>query len=127
MIMKSYSFWWQYFVVVLMFVLSFSFYCAGHVESIVFDKVKHQLQLWRTSLYCVKKVKTFPLDEIEDVLAFKKGHSGINVYTLHYKIVVVFRGNGIEPIKLMETGVEEKCIKQVMVFVVVEVFFLRLA
>ena len=94
-----------------MFILSLSFFVAGQIESIVFDKTLHELQMWRTSLYCVKKVKRFPLDEIADVRAYKKGHSGINVYTLHYKIVIVFRGNSIEPIKLIETAKEDKCRK----------------
>lgn len=53
------------------------------------------------------------MDEIADVRAYKKGHSGINVYTLHYKIVILFRGNSQEPIKLLETANEIKCIKQV--------------
>lgn len=96
-----------------MFGLSLMFFCAGHVESIVFDKTINELQLWRTSLYCVKKVKRFALSEIGDVRAYKKGHSGVNVYTLHYKIVIVFQGNGQDPIKLMETAKEEKCRKQV--------------
>ena len=98
-------------MIVIMYILAFSFYAAGHINSIVFDKSLHELQLWRTSLYCVKKVKRYPLDEIVDVRAYKLGHNGINVYTLHYKIVAVFRGSNMEPIKIMETAKEEKCIK----------------
>lgn len=98
-----------------MFGLSLMFFCAGHVESIVFDKTLNELQLWRTSLYCVKKVRRFPLSEIGDVRAYKRGHDGVNVYTLHYKIVIVFQGNSQDPIKLMETAKEEKCRKQVRV------------
>lgn len=65
----------------------------------------------------MKKVRRFPLDEIVDVRAYKRGHEGINVYTLHYKIMVVFRGDNIEPIKIMETAVEKKCRKQVRSFI----------
>jgi hypothetical protein len=61
----------------------------------------------------VKRVRRFMLNEIAEVRAYKKGHNGINVYTLHYKIVILFRGNSQEPIKLMETAKEEKCRKQV--------------
>lgn len=92
-ISDSFRHWWQYFVVIVMFGLSLLFFCAGHVESIVFDKTLNELQLWRTSLYCVKKVKRYHLSEIADVRAYKRGHNGVNVYTLHYKIVVIFSGN----------------------------------
>jgi hypothetical protein len=56
--------WWQYLVVVLLFILALSFFLAGHIDSIVFDKVQNELQVWRISLYCVKSVKRYPLDEI---------------------------------------------------------------
>lgn len=79
----------------------------------VFDKVEHELQLWKTSLYCVKHVQRYPLDDIIAVRPYKKGHAGINVYTLHYKIMIFFRDNCIEPIKLTDTASEEKCVKQV--------------
>ena len=49
------------------------------------------------------------MHDIVDVKAYKKGNSGINVYTLHYKIMIEFRN--IPAIKLTETGVENKCIK----------------
>lgn len=94
-----------------MFGLSLMFFCAGHIESIVFDKTQNELQLWRTSLYCVKKVMRYPLNEIAEVRAYKRGHNGVNVYTLHYKIVIVFMANSQDPIKLMETAKEEKCRK----------------
>ncbi len=55
-------------------------------------------------MYCVKSVKAYPLDEIADVRAYKEGHRGVNIYTLHYTIMVLFRGNNREAIKLMETG-----------------------
>jgi hypothetical protein len=100
-------------VVVLLFILSLSFFFAGQVESIVFDKDLGELQLWKTSLYCVKNVRRYPLDEIQEVKAFKEGHEGINVYTLHYKIIVFFKNGGYEPIKVLETALRNKCLKQV--------------
>ncbi|CDW82308.1 UNKNOWN [Stylonychia lemnae] len=105
------GFWWQYLVVVLMFLLSFTFLFAGKIESIIFDRQKQELQLWKTSLFCLRNVKKYSMHDIVDVKGYKKGHSGINVYTLHYKIMIEFRN--IPAIKLTETGIENKCIKQV--------------
>ncbi len=100
-------------VVVLLFILALSFFLAGHIDSIVFDKVQNELQVWRISLYCVKSCKRYPLDEISDVKAYKNGHQGVNIYTLHYKIVVVFKDGGYEPVTVLETAIEDKCKKQV--------------
>ena len=61
-------------MVVLLFLLALSFFLAGHIDSIVFDKLENELQVWRISLYCVKSVKRYPLSEIMDVKAYKNGH-----------------------------------------------------
>ena len=98
-------------MVVLLFILALSFFLAGHIDSIVFDKVQNELQVWRISLYCVKSVKRYPLDEILDVKAYKIGHQGVNIYTLHYKIVVVFKDGGYEPVNVLETAIQDKCKK----------------
>jgi hypothetical protein len=105
-------------VVVLLFILALSFFLAGNVESIVFDKESGELQLWKTSLYCTKNVRRYPLDDISDIKAYKEGHQGINVYTLHYKIVVLFREGNYEPVKVLETALRNKCIRQVSVILV---------
>lgn len=103
--------WWQYLVVVLLFILALSFFLAGQVESIVFDKNFGELQLWKTSLYCRKDVRRYPLDDISDVKAYKEGHQGINVYTLHYKIMILFKDGNYEPVKVIETALRNKCIR----------------
>jgi len=110
-----FSHWWQYLVVVLLFVLALSFFLAGQVQSIVFDKQLGELQLWKTSLYCTKDVRRYPLEDISDVKAYKEGHSGINVYTLHYKIVIIFKDGNYEPVKVIETAIRDKCVRQVSV------------
>ena len=79
----------------------------------VFDKLENELQVWSISLYCVKTVKRFPLDEIADVKAYKGGHQGVNIYTLHYKIIVMFKDGGYQPVQVLETALKDKCIKQV--------------
>lgn len=92
-----------------MIVLAFAFFFAGKIESIIIDKKKKELQHWKTTLICTKESLKFPLSEVIDVRPIKTGHSGVNVYTLHYKIMVEFRT--LPPFKITETSKEEKCIK----------------
>ena len=54
-------------------------------------------------------MKAYPLNEIVDIKAYKRGHSGVNIYTLHYKIMAVFQHR--PPVKIADTAKEEKCIK----------------
>jgi hypothetical protein len=96
-----------------MLCLSLAFFFAGKVESIVIDKKKQELQLWRTSVICTKSCRAFPLSEIVDIKAYKRGHSGVHIYTLHYKIMAEFRT--LPAFKITETGKEEKCIRQVTI------------
>lgn len=42
--------------------------------------------------------------DITEIKAYKKGHNGINVYTIHYKIMIEFEH--YPPFKLTETGSE---------------------
>ena len=49
--------------------------------------------------------------EIKGVKIFKRGHNGVNIYTLHYKIMVEFKSG--PAIKVLETQKREKVIKQV--------------
>lgn len=93
-----------------MFIFSFAFFVAGKIESIIFDKTKMELQVVKTSIICTKTVETYPMRTITDVKAYKKGHIGLNTYTLYYKIMILFSNE--VPLKLTDTALEEKCIKQ---------------
>ena len=53
------------------------------------------------------------MDDISEVKAYKEGHMGVNVYTLHYKIVILFKDGNFEPVKVIETALKNKCIRQV--------------
>ena len=61
----------------------------------------------------MKRVQRFALDSIIDVKAYKLGHFGLNIYTVHFKIVAMFRDPTTEPLVIIETAKEDKCIKQV--------------
>ncbi len=82
---------------------------AGKIESIIFDRTKQQLFINKTTVFCFKESRIYPMRDIIDVKAYKKGHSGVNTYTLYYKIMIMFKND--HPLKLTETAVEEKCIK----------------
>lgn len=60
-------------------------------------------------MICTKSCTKFPLGEIVDIKAYKRGHQGVNVYTLHYKIIAEFKT--LPPFKITETALETKCIK----------------
>ena len=103
--------WWQYVIVIGLIILAFSFMYAGKVESIVFDKQLQQLQLWKTSILCLKDVQKYSMRQISGVRVYRRGHNGVNVYTIHYKINVDFKER--PSLKIMETQSREKAVRQV--------------
>jgi len=100
-----------------MYALAFSFFAVAKIQSIVFDKTLQQLQFWKTSIYCVKRVQRFPMDTIVDIRAVKQGHFGANINTLSYKVVAIFRDPTAESVTIIETAKEDKCRKQVRLMV----------
>ena len=53
----------------------------------VIDKTKLFLELHRRSIIlCLNKKKVYDLSRVVNVRAVKKGHDGVNFYTLHYVI-----------------------------------------
>ena len=84
---------------------------AGKVESTVFDKNKRLILVKKTSVICRSKVRSFNMDEMRNIRAYKKGHAGINFYTLHYEIIVDFRQ--MAPVKVLESQNVDKIKKQV--------------
>jgi hypothetical protein len=46
------------------------------------------------------------MSDITDIRAYKRGHNGVSVYTLHYKIMVEFRT--MPSIKIWDTLKREK-------------------
>ena len=86
---------------------------AGKVESVIFDRNKSVFQICKTSVICRQTTKSFRLSDIAQVKGIKKGHSGVNVYTMHYKIIVEFQN--MPPVKILETQNRTKVIKQVRI------------
>ncbi len=87
-----------------MYILDFTFIAVGRIESIVVDRKAGELQLHKTNVICLKSCERYPLADISEIKAYKKGHNGVNVYTIHYRIEIEFLNH--PNFKLSETGSE---------------------
>ena len=85
----------------IIFVLGFTFMYGGKVESVVIDKRLNLLELLSTSIFCCTKRSVYSLKDLTNVRAVKKGHDGVNFYTLHYTIQAEFRN--ARPVKILES------------------------
>jgi len=93
--------WWQYLIALIIIMLGFSFICAGKVESVVLDKHRNVLELQKTNPICLTKRRGHSLSQVHNIRAFKKGHDGVNFYTLHYIIQAEFRAS--PPVRILES------------------------
>ena len=80
--------WWQYVIAAFILILGMCFVYAGKVESIEFDKPNKKMQLVKTNVFCCKFRRSYDLGDLNNVRLIKKGHDGINYYTIHYSINV---------------------------------------
>ena len=103
--------WWQYVVALGIMILGFIFIYAGKIESVIIDKNRSLLEVSKTSIFCVSKKQVDDLELIHNVRGVKKGHEGVNFYTIHYVIYAEFRNK--PPIKIMDSQNRRKTIKQV--------------
>ena len=95
------------------FALGFVFLYAGKIESVVIDKSKDFMEVKKTSVFCVSKTDRTPsLRDIHNIRGIKKGHEGVNFYTLHYVIYAEFRNK--PSVKIMESQNREKIVKQLV-------------
>lgn len=83
--------WWRWLVIGLIYFLSMSFFWAGRTTTVTLDKFLNVVETRESNLCCRRKVKFAEFSEITGVTSFKKGHEGINNYSLHYTIRVEFK------------------------------------
>ena len=95
-------------VAILVILLGLVFMYGGKIESVVIDKEKCFLELHKRSVICLNNKKVYDLSRVSNVRCVKKGHDGINFYTLHYVIQAEFRNE--PPIKILESSKREKII-----------------
>ena len=66
----------------------------------------------KTSIFCCVDKKVDDLHQVHNIRGIKKGHEGVNFYTVHYVIVAEFRNK--PAVKIMESQNREKIIKQLV-------------
>ena len=67
-------------------VLGLVFCYGGKVEGVMIDKREAILELRSTNIFCRTKKTPYDLKDVTEIRAVKKGHDGVNFYTLHYTI-----------------------------------------
>ena len=93
--------------------LSFLFCYAGKVESVNFDKETNHFSMCKTTILCRSNARIFQLSDVRGVRALCRGHSGVNVYTIHYKIIVELADH--PSVKILETQSKKKVKRQVSI------------
>ena len=89
-------------------ILGFIFCYGGKIESVVIDKEKCFLELHKRNIICINQKKVFDLSRVTNIRCVKKGHDGVNFYTLHYVIQAEFRNE--PPLKILESSKREKIV-----------------
>lgn len=92
-------------------ILGIAFLYSGKVDSVVLDKQIGLISVIRTSILCRTKRRAYDLGDVVGISVIKKGHEGINFYTLHYVIQAEFKKG--RPVKILESQNKEKIVKQV--------------
>ena len=78
----------------------------------VIDKTTSLLEVISTSIFCTTRKRVDDLHQVHNIRGIKKGHEGINFYTIHYVIVAEFRNK--PSVKIMESQNRRKIIKQLV-------------
>ena len=99
-------------VAILILALGLTFIFGGKIDSVIIDKDRCFLEIHKTSVICCTRKKVYDLSRVHNVRAVKKGHDGINFYTLHYVIQAEFRNE--PPIKLLESSKKDKIVQQAL-------------
>ena len=94
--------WWQFLVAGGIVIAGAIFFIAGKIETMTIDKTTGVLSINKTACFCCDNIRAFDLKEVANVRAFKKGHEGINFYTLHYAINAEFNTDEA-PVKIWDS------------------------
>ena len=89
--------------------LGVAFLYAGKLHTVSFNKQTGNLSISKKTIFCKTQEKLYRLSDLINIKAYKKGHGGVNVYTLHYVIQAEIHQEPI--IKILETQNREKVIK----------------
>lgn len=88
------------------------FVSAGSIRTIVFDSDVGLLEIHETNFFCNTKKKAHDITDIRDVRCFKRGHEGVQFYTVRYIMQVEFRKD--KPLMILESGEKRKVVRQMV-------------
>jgi len=86
------------------------FVSAGKIQTIVLDSETGLLECHDTNFFCNTKKKAHDITDIRDVRCFKRGHEGVQFYTVRYIMQVEFKKE--KPLKILESGEKRKVVRQ---------------
>ena len=94
---------WEYIVIIVIFLIGFSFFCVAKYESITIDKTKGLMTLTKFELlYCKKKQLIIPLEQINSIFPVRvQAYNTPSSYTCLNKIGITF--NNTSTIYLFKT------------------------
>lgn len=112
-IFKSYNqrIWWQYFIIVILYVFGIVVFLFGKVEIVKFDKASGVFEESKWILcYKWKGFRTEIVD-ISNVALQKEGKKNEFDDSIHYKVLIVFRQ--FPPLRVLETKNRVRAIEKV--------------
>jgi hypothetical protein len=78
--------WWQYLIASLIVLMGILFFANGSIEILTIDKEVNLISIAKKKCCCCTRTQAYDLKNVRNVRSFKKGHEGINHYTLHYTL-----------------------------------------
>lgn len=105
------GFWWQYFVVAIMYVVAVVFFLCGKVEIVSFNKENGLLSQNKWILCYKWRGATFPLTDVTNVTLQKEGIKNNFQDTIHYKVLISLKQ--ALPLRILETKNKENAIEKV--------------
>ena len=108
------KYFWEYIVIIVIFLIGFSFFCVAKYESITIDKTKGLMTLSKFELiYCKKKTLIIPLEQINSIFPVRvQSYNTPSSYTCLNKIGITF--NNTSTIYLFKTICSYFIIKDVI-------------
>jgi hypothetical protein len=103
--------WWHIMIVILIYLLGFTFIWTGKIETCTFNKSFNIVEKRRINLFCRNKVDLRSLSMLTGIYGVKKGHEGVTVNTVSYIIRADFKNE--QSITILESTSRSKIVKQV--------------
>jgi hypothetical protein len=100
--MCCYRHWWQYLIATLIVLFGVLFFANGTLETLTIDKELELVTIHKKKCWCCIRKQSYDLKNVRNIRSFKKGHEGINHYTLHYTLQVEFYKDQM-PVKVWES------------------------